>query len=143
MVAQSDHNSAKGTLTCSQTSEHPDVMIALLENILCILYRMTTKCKRNNSILEALFTSHSRVEIVKLFFLRPTDCHYLREIETLTDQSVRAVQRELAAIDSAKILLSESDGNRRYFHANRNTPVFSELRPLIIQTTCFSDIIRE
>lgn len=104
---------------------------------------MTTKSIRNNSILAALFTSQARVEILKLFFLRSSDRHYLREIETLTKQPVQAVQRELARLESAEILQSQREGNRKYFQANRDSPVFSELRTLLVKTAGFADVLRD
>jgi predicted nucleotidyltransferase len=103
---------------------------------------MTTKSIQKNPILESLFTSQARVEILKLFFLRSSARHYLREIGTLTQQPVRAVQRELARLESAEILQSQIEGNRKYFQANRDSPVFSELRALLIKTAGFSDVIR-
>jgi predicted nucleotidyltransferase len=103
---------------------------------------MTTKSIRNDPILEALFTSQARVEVLKLFFFRSSARHYVREIANLTRQPVRAVQRELARFEGAGILRSEKDGNRKYFQANRDSPVFSELRDLFLKTEGFGDVIR-
>ena len=89
---------------------------------------MTTKSIRNDPILQALFTSQARVEVLKLFFLRSSGRHYLREISSLTDQPVRAIQRELARLEDADLLVSSVEGNRKYFNANRQSPVFSEIR---------------
>jgi predicted nucleotidyltransferase len=103
---------------------------------------MTTKSIQRDPILEALFTSHARVEVLKLFFLRSSDRHYVREIASLTDQPVRAVQRELARLEQGGLLMSELDGNRKYYRANRNTPVFDELRSLLVKTAGLTDEIK-
>jgi predicted nucleotidyltransferase len=103
---------------------------------------MTTNSIRNDPILEALFTSHSRLEVLKLFFLRSSDRHYVREIASLTDQPVRAVQRELARLEQGGLLMSELDGNRKYYRANRDTPVFDELRSLLVKTAGLTDEIK-
>jgi predicted nucleotidyltransferase len=103
---------------------------------------MTTNSIRNDPILEALFTSRARVEVLKLFFLRSSDRHYVREIASLTDQPVRAVQRELARLEQGGLLMSEPDGNRRYYRADRNTPVFDELRSLLVKTAGLTDEIK-
>jgi predicted nucleotidyltransferase len=95
---------------------------------------MTTKSIRNDTILDALFTSQARVEVLKLFFLRSSTRHYLREISSMTDQPVRAVQRELARLQNVGLLQSSTEGNRKYFQANRQSPVFPELRSLMIKT---------
>lgn len=103
--------------------------------------QMSTKSIRNSPILDALFTSQARVEVLKLFFLRSSGRHYLREIATLTEQPVRAIQRELARLEGAQILQSYREGNRKYFQANRDSPVYSELRSLLVKTVGLGDII--
>jgi predicted nucleotidyltransferase len=102
---------------------------------------MTTKSIRNDPVLEALFTSQARVEVLKLFFLSSSSRHYLREIATIIHQPVRAVQRELARLEGAEILQSTKEGNRKYFQANRESPVFQELRALLVKTAGFGEII--
>lgn len=103
---------------------------------------MTTKSIQRDPILEALITSHARVEVMKLFFLRSNGRHYVREIASLTDQPVRAVQRELARLEKGGLLVSELDGNRKYFQANRDAPVFTELRSLLVKTVGLSEEIK-
>ena len=102
---------------------------------------MTTKSIRNTPELDALFTSQARVEVLKLFFLRSSGRHYMREVATLTQQPFRAVQRELARLEGAKILQSSREGNRRYFQANRDSPIFSDLRSLLVKTVGLGDIL--
>ena len=103
---------------------------------------MTTKSIQNDPILEALFTSQARVEVLKLFFLSSSSRHYMREIATLTNQPIRAVQRELARLEEADILQSTKEGNRKYFQANRGSPVFSELRSLLVKTAGLGNTIK-
>lgn len=104
---------------------------------------MTTKSIQNDPILEALFTSKARVEVLKLFFLRSSGRHYMREISSLTDQPVRAIQRELARLEGAGLLLSKVEGNRKYFQANRQSPVFSDLRSLMVKTAGIGDQLKK
>ena len=103
---------------------------------------MTTKSIRHDPVLEALFTSHARVEVLKLFFLSSSSRHYMREIATLTHQPIQAVQRELARLEGAEILQSTKEGNRKYFQANRESPLFSELRALLVKTAGFGEIVK-
>ena len=104
---------------------------------------MTTKSIQRNPILDALITSQARVEILKLLFLSSSSRHYLREIAILTQQPVRAVQRELARLEAAELIQSTREGNRKYFQANSTSPVFLELRALLVKTVGLSDLIRE
>ena len=66
----------------------------------------------------------------------------MREIATLTNQPIRAVQRELARLEEADILQSTKEGNRKYFQANRGSPVFSELRSLLVKTAGLGNTIK-
>lgn len=104
---------------------------------------MTTKSIQNDPILKALFTSQARLEVLKLFFLRSSGRHYMREISSLTDQPVRAIQRELARLEDADLLISSVDGNRKYFTANRQSPIFSELRALMVKTAGIGDQLKK
>jgi len=104
---------------------------------------MTTKSIQRNPILDALFTSQARVEILKLLFLSSSSRHYLREVAILTQQPVRAVQRELARLEAAGLIQSTREGNRKYFQANSASPVFPELRALLVKTVGLSDLIKE
>ena len=104
---------------------------------------MTTKSIQTDPILQALFTSQARVEVLKLFFLRSSGRHYMREISSLTDQPVRAIQREVARLEDAGLLISRVEGNRKYFQANRQSPVFSELRALMVKTAGIVDQLKK
>lgn len=104
---------------------------------------MTTKSIQTIPVLEALFTSQARVEVLRLFFLRSSSRHYLREISSLTDQPVRAIQRELARLEKAGLLVSSAEGNRKYFKANSQSPVFSELRSLMVKTSGIEDYLKK
>lgn len=104
---------------------------------------MTTKSIQSNPILDALITSQARVEILKLLFLGSSSRHYLREVAILTQQPVRAVQRELARLEAAGLIQSTREGNRKYFQANSASPVFPELRALLVKTVGLSDLIKK
>ena len=109
--------------------------------IFCI--RMTTKRIRPDPALGALVTSRARVEILKLLLLNPADRRYLREVASLTHQPVRAAQRELARLESAGLLTATTEGNRKYYQANRASPIFPELKALLIKTVGLGDLLRQ
>jgi predicted nucleotidyltransferase len=104
---------------------------------------MTTNSIQRNPVLEALLTSRARVEVLKLFFLRSSGRHYVREVASLTNQPVRAVQRELARLEDAGLLISEVEGNRKYFRANHNASIFPELRSLLAKTAGLHEKIKQ
>jgi len=103
---------------------------------------MTTKRIRRNSILEALFTSQARISVLELFLLNVPNRYYLREVASLTQQPVRAIQRELARLEAGGLLTMTAEGNRRYYQANRESPAFPELKALIVKTAGLGDLLR-
>ena len=105
--------------------------------------RMTTKRIRTDPILGALITSRARVEILKLLLLNPADRRYLREVASLTHQPLRAAQRELARLESAGLLTATTEGNRKYFQANRQSSIFPEIKALLFKTVGLGDLFRK
>ena len=83
-----------------------------------------------SAILEVLFSSTARVEVLRLFLLRPGSRFYQREIERETGQPIRAVQREVERLEEAKLLLREPEGNRVFYRLNPDFPLLAELTAL-------------
>lgn len=103
---------------------------------------MTTKSIQHDSILEALFTSQARIAVLKLLVLNAARRYYLREVASLTQQPVRAIQRELARLEAGGLLTATAEGNRKYYQANRESPVFPELKALMVKTAGLGDLLR-
>ena len=80
-----------------------------------------------SAILEALFSSAARVQVLHLFLLEPDSQFYQREIERETGQPIRAVQREVERLEEAGLLLREPEGNRVFYRLNPEFPLLSEL----------------
>lgn len=82
------------------------------------------------SILEALFSSAARVQILNLFLQHRDERFYQREIERETELAIRAVQREVERLEEVGLLLREPEGNRVYYHLNPDFPLLAELAAL-------------
>ncbi len=93
-------------------------------------------------MLKVLFSSQTRVRILSLFIINPKNRFYLREIIKLTHAPHRAVQRELAKLESIGLLQKNVDGNRVYFKINVNHLIFPELKGLIFKTVGFGDALK-
>jgi predicted nucleotidyltransferase len=94
------------------------------------------------SLVRALFPS-TREAILSRTFSEPERWWYLSD---LTSQIGRkhpsSLQRELASLVSAGILLRRRDGNRVYFSANRDCPVFAEIVGLVAKTSGLPEMVR-
>jgi hypothetical protein len=83
-----------------------------------------------STILESLFTSSARVEVLALFVMNPGRAFYQREIERETGQPIRAVQREVERFEAAGLLLRSAEGNRVLFRLSPDFPLAAELGAL-------------
>ncbi len=94
------------------------------------------------STLGALLLGQTRLAILSLLLTQPERKLYLRQIIRLLSAGQGAVQRELARLVRAGILVKTREGNLAYFQANRATPVFEELRALVQKTAGVAGLIQ-
>jgi predicted nucleotidyltransferase len=119
---------------------HLDNQPASVYNLYAIVYEMYTS---GGLVLEELFSSQARVAILKLLLLNAGSSYYLREIASLTDQPVRAVQRELPKLERIGLLEQTVHGNRKYYQVNRECPIFPELKAIFLKTVGLGEALRE
>ncbi len=85
-------------------------------------------------MLTKLFSS-TRAELLGLFFNNPDDRFYLREIARHIGKDAAGIKRELDNLVKIGILAREKRGVQKYYYANKNSPIFSEMKGLIFKTT--------
>jgi len=93
-------------------------------------------------MIEALLPK-TRRSILGLLFARPDQALYLREIVRATGAGRGAVERELRSLAEAGIVVRETKGNLTYYQANRDCPIYPELRGLALKTVGLVDVLRE
>lgn len=89
-----------------------------------------------------LFNKTSR-GLLALLYGRPDESFYVSQIVQLLGSGSGAVQRELKMMAEAGIIVREEKGNLVYYHANSESPIFSELKNIVRKTFGVADIIRE
>jgi predicted nucleotidyltransferase len=93
-------------------------------------------------LLETFLSSKSRAKLLGLFFLNPKNRYYLRQIEALTRLPLYTVQREVARLASCNLLCKEIEGNRTYYRANQDSPIFHELKTMVMKTVGLQMILK-
>jgi len=93
-------------------------------------------------MINKLFSSKARVDILKLFFFNPEDSFYQRQISKLSGQSIRAVQREVARLEELGIIEKSIQGNRIYYKVNKNCPIFKELKSLLFKSVGIAQVLK-
>ena len=84
-------------------------------------------------MLDTLITSKTRVKLLMKFFLNSNSASYLRNLSKEFEESSNSIRLELNKFEKAGLLSSELRGNRKYFQANTNHPLFSSIHNLLIK----------
>lgn len=93
-------------------------------------------------MLHKLFSSKLRVDLLGLFFGRPDEEFYVREIGKMLGDDVGNISRELKNLESIGLLISRRKGNLKYFLLDRKFPLYEELRSIILKTRGAAGIIQ-
>jgi hypothetical protein len=83
--------------------------------------------------LKKLFVSQVRVDILKLFLLRPAVSYHVREITRLVGTEINAVRRELANLSGLGMLQSTPQKNRIYYQLRHDFPFLGEILGLVVK----------
>ena len=94
------------------------------------------------SLPDALF-SKVRQRVLAVLFGTPDRSFYANEVISLAQSGTGAVQRELADLYAAGLLTVRKQGNQKHCQANAQSPVFVELRGLVLKTVGLADVLRE
>ena len=97
---------------------------------------------RKPSTLDALFTPPRR-GILAATLLDSERWWYQSDLARHLGVHHATLQRELLRLSQAEILTTRRDGNRVYYRANQESPVFSELRALVAKTAGHAEVILE
>ncbi|MDD4540117.1 MAG: nucleotidyltransferase domain-containing protein [Lentisphaeria bacterium] len=85
-------------------------------------------------MLQELLGSQARAEILRKLFTPELKTAFLRELSRMTGLSAPVLQRELRQLVSFGIIVSEKDGNRINFSANRQSSLYPVLCELVKKT---------
>lgn len=85
--------------------------------------------------LSDFMLSKVRVELIELFFQKPEEMWYVRELTRLVGEEINAVRRELSRMQEVGMVQSEERGNRLYYMLNPQYDFFPDLLTLVAKTT--------
>jgi hypothetical protein len=92
-------------------------------------------------MINTLITSQTRIKLLKKFFLNSSTKAHLRGLESEFGESSNAIRVELNRFESAGLLKSQMEGNKKVFHANRNHPLFKDIHNIILKETGIDRVI--
>ncbi|WP_439355120.1 nucleotidyltransferase domain-containing protein [Hydrogenophaga sp. MI9] len=95
----------------------------------------------SSSAADALFPK-VRQRVLAVLFGAPDRSFYTNEVIGLAQSGAGAVQRELADLAGAGLLTVRRQGNQKHFQANAASPIYAELRGLVLKTMGLADVLR-
>lgn len=94
-------------------------------------------------MLNKLFSSKTRVEILKLFLFNTNNSFYQRQISNLTAQSIRGVQREVDKLNRIGLIEKSIQGNRIYYKVNKKCPIVEDLKNIFFKSVGIAEVLRD
>lgn len=102
---------------------------------------MKTNTPLPSGTADALFPK-VRQRVLAVLFGAPDRSFYANELIAIAQSGTGAVQRELAGLCDAGLITARKQGNQKHYQANAASPVFTELRGLVLKTMGLGDVLR-
>jgi hypothetical protein len=94
-------------------------------------------------MIESLITSKTRIKLLLKFFLNSQTRSYLRGLETEFGESSNSIRVELNKLESAGLLNSTTEGNKKLFFANTSHPLFDDIQNILKKFVGIDQIIEK
>ncbi len=95
------------------------------------------------SVLAKLLSSRTRAEVLRLLFgLDLVELH-VREIARRAGFNIQTVRQELEKLENIGIVSARRSGNRLYFKANMNHPLYPDLHNIVLKTVGLVDLLKK
>ena len=95
----------------------------------------------NNKLSEILF-GKTRQAVLSLLYGHADESFYLRQILRVVGGGMGALQRQINALVDAGLVKRIHKGKQIYYQANAQSPVYGELKSIIIKTAGIGDILK-
>lgn len=93
--------------------------------------------------IEELFSNQVLTDLLTIFMLHPDETYHQRQLAAILSRSRRPVQLNLKRLENLGIISSRMDGNRIAYSCDKSSPLFQELRRIILKTVGFGSLLKE
>lgn len=94
-----------------------------------------------SDLFAGLITSKTRIRLLLRFFLNAETSAYLRELSKEFNVSSNAVREELNQLTKTNLLSARKSGRQIYYMANREHPLFPELKSMVRKVMGIDQVI--
>jgi len=88
-----------------------------------------------SSFLAEIFSSRTRAEFLRIFFGLDAKNIHLREIQRQAGLAIGSIRQEAQKLEKMGLIRKKVDGNRTYYQANTEHPLYTTLRELVLKTS--------
>jgi uncharacterized protein len=92
--------------------------------------------------LSDILSSRVRAEIFRLLFGLDEKELHLREMERQASLSLGTIRQDLQKLVKLDLVTTRRDGNRLYFRANTEHPLYQDIRKLVLKTAGLVEIFK-
>lgn len=94
-------------------------------------------------MLESIITSKTRIKLLLKFFLNSQTRSYLRHLEAEFGENSNAIRAELNRLEKAGLLASDVQGNKKFYQANEQHPMFQDIHNIVFKHTKVDEILEK
>ncbi len=95
------------------------------------------------NLLTQILSSQVRAEIFRLLFNGDKVSIHLRDLQRQSGLSIGTIQKEIAHLKELDLVTPERDGNRLYYTANTDHPLYKEICGLVEKTSGIAERLKE
>jgi predicted nucleotidyltransferase/predicted transcriptional regulator len=95
------------------------------------------------NVLAEILSSRIRAEIFRLLFGISNGSLHMREIERRSGLSIGTIQQELKKLLRLELVRKKKDGNRLYYEANKEHPLYPDICNLVLKTIGLTEVFRK
>ncbi|MCC7243852.1 MAG: nucleotidyltransferase domain-containing protein [Acidobacteria bacterium] len=104
--------------------------------------RTSSSRSRRKSLADALFTK-TQQRVLRVLFGQPERSVYASELIREAGTGSGAAQRELAKLEQSGLVVARRIGNQKHYQANAASPLFGELRNIVLKTVGLAEPLRD
>lgn len=94
-------------------------------------------------MLEKLFGSRLRARVIGWLFTHPDERYHVRRLAGLLGEDSANLSRELKRLEELGIVVCQHEGRQKYYQANRDLPIFDELRSIAVKTVGLAEVVSD
>ena len=93
-------------------------------------------------MLSQILSSKIRAEVFRILFGISDQELHMREMERRLGFAIGTIQSELKRLLCLNLVKKRKDGNRMYYRANKEHPLYLDLHSLVLKTNGLVEVIR-